>query len=354
MSHASRVDFAHQCKQHILKGLSVADFVNQHAERIAKDSDYLVMIAAESCLLAKQPEQIKELFQQFLHVNNPQYKTNLIAKGFEFLAPRNQKNPDILDEWYLHLASNNSRDYTMGLGKTWKNLSKAPKHHAFLRYMSITPAECRGYMEEIVLECVKKQVWDKPQLFMDVVGKITHLSSASKLESFKNQSVTALEKPGVLEAIMSSLDPVDQSTFFIHFCTNKYYARNNNSFAQDVDAFSKYWGNVIPNLCNYMTEVNSRMLYCVNNGRLRHQLRSGLPLILTLTHDYIEQAVVLDVNATVKMYEQISLYFKQHAPRWNMDQQEKVLMEEIEAKLQSLKIFQEVDCSTVFTTKRKM
>jgi len=91
MSHTHRVDFAQQCKQHIMDGLGVADFVNQNADRIAKDSDYLVTIAAESCLLAKQPEQIKELFQQLLRVENSQYKTKLIGKGFEFLAPRNQK-----------------------------------------------------------------------------------------------------------------------------------------------------------------------------------------------------------------------------------------------------------------------
>jgi ABC-type tungstate transport system substrate-binding protein len=41
----------------------------------------------------------------------------------------------------------------------------------------------------------------------------------------------------VLEALLSSLDPVDQNTFFVHFCSNKYYARNNKSFGQDVDAF---------------------------------------------------------------------------------------------------------------------
>ena len=354
MSHAHRVDFAQQCKQHIVDGLSVADFVNQHADRIAKDSDYLVMIAAESCLLAKQPEQIKELFQQLLRVENSQYKTKLIGKGFEFLATRNQKHPEILNEWYLHLASNNSRDYTMQLGKAWKNLSKAPKHHAFLHYMSITPLGSRRYMEGIVLECVKKQVWDNPQLFMDVVREIAHLPSATKLESYKSISLPRLEKSGVLEALLSSLDPVDQNTFFVHFCSNKYYARNNKSFAQDVDAFSKYWESIMPHLCNYITEVNSGVLDDVDNGRLRQQLRPGLLLIVTLTHHYLRQAVVPDVNTTVKMYEQISLYFKQHGPRWNMDQREKVLMEEIEAKLQSFKILQEVDGCSVSTAKRKL
>jgi hypothetical protein len=148
------------------------------------------------------------------------------------------------------------------------------------------------------------------------------------------------------------LDPVDQSTFFVHFCSNKYYARNNKSFAQDVDAFSKYWENIMPHLCNYMTEVNSGG--DVDNGRWRHQLRPGLLLIITLTHHYLNQSEVPDIDATEKTYEQISLYFKQHGPRWNMDKREKVLMEEMEAKLQSFKILQEVDGCSTSTAKRKL
>jgi len=207
-------------------------------------------------------------------------------------------------------------------------------------------------MEEIVLECVKKQVWDNPQLFMDVVRKIKHLPSATKLESYKNQGLAALEKPGVLEALLSSLDPIDQSTFFVHFCSNKYYARNNKSFTQDIDTFSKYWENLMPHLGKYMTDINTGVLG--DADKLRHQLRPGFLLIVTLTHHYMHQAGDPDVNTTVKMYEQISLYFKQPGPRWNMDQQEKCLIEEIENKLQSFKILQEVDSCSASTAKRKL
>lgn len=349
MNHASRVDFAQQFKQHILEGLSVADFVNQHAQRIAKNSDYLVMIAAESCLQAKRPVHIQRLFHQLSTVENPKYKTSLICKGFEFLAPRNQTHPEVLNPWYLHLASPNASEYTMQLGKIWKNLSKLQKHHAFLHYMSITPTECRKHMEFNVLACVNKQVWDNPQLFIDVIPKLTHVSSASKLESYKNQSLSTYEKPGVLDTILSSLGAVDQATFFIHFCSNTYYARNNERFADDVKVVHKYWENIMPNLYRYMANINDPT---PKNIVLRRQLRPGLLLIATVAHHYLHHTVSPDFDASLNMYEQISLYSKPQGLPLNFDRQENTLVEEIANKLQSLKILQHVDSSPVSNVRK--
>lgn len=351
MSHASRVDFSQQFKRHILEGLSVADFVNQHAQRIAKDSDYLVMIAAESCLQAKHPEHIERLFHQLSNVENPKYKTSLICKGFEFLAPRNQNHPEVLNPWYLHLASPNASEYTMQLGKTWKNLSKLQKHHAFLHYMSITPTECRKHMESNVLACVNKQVCGHPQLFIDVIPKLTHVSSASKLESYKNQSLSKYEKPGVLDTILSSLEPVDQTTFFIHFCSKTYYARNNKNFTEDVKVIHKYWENIMPTLYRYMANINDPLSYPAN-AILRHQLRPGILLIATVAHHYLHHTVSPDIDASLNMHGQISLYFKPEGLPSNFEHHGKGLMEEIANKLQSLRILQQVDVPSVFKVRK--
>lgn len=353
MSHANRVDFAQQFKQHMANGYCIADFVNQHTARLSKDSDYLVMIAAESCLLAKQPSQIDALFQQFSRVENPQHKIHLITKGFEFLAPRNWKHPEMLNDWYLALVSPNAQDYCMRLNKPWKGLSLQPKtRQAFMHYMSITPKECRSVMETTVLACVNKHVWSNPELFTQVVPQIT-LPSAVKLQQYMMHNRSAFEKPQVVETILSSLDSPDQSTFFLKFSQTHYsFGKNDTRFDEEFNLFRKHWEGMIPSICSHIKSINMD-----SSGKTRQQSRFGILLVTALTHDFVlNHTHTENIDTVQPLYEQIITYLRKGRIASYFDHADKaiVLLEEMGNKIQALQLLKEVGQTHLHNVKRKI
>ena len=353
MSHANRVDFAQQFKQHMADGHCIADFVNQHTVRLSKDSDYIAMIAAESCLLAKQPSQIKALFPQFLHVENPQHQINLITKGFEFLAHRNWKQPDVLNEWYLKLVSHNAQDYCTRMNKTWKSLALQPKtHSAFIHYMSITPKEYRHVMETMVLERVNKHVWSNPKLFIQVIPQIS-LSSAVKLQQYMTHNRSAFEKPEVLSTIFSSLEPCDQTKFFLKFSQTHYsFSKNDTRLDDDLNLVRKYWEGIIPYICSHIKTINED-----NSGKLRQQSRFGILLVTALTHDFVlNHTHTENIDTVQPLYEQIITYLRKGRIASYFDHADKaiVLLEEMGNKIQALQLLKEVGQTHLHNVKRKI
>lgn len=353
MSRDYRIDFAQQFKQHIDDGLSVADFVNHHAVRIGKDTDYLVMIAAESCLLAKQPHQIEALFEQLLHVENPQHKIDLITKGFEFLAPRNWKRPEVLNNWYLALVSPSAREYSMRLNKPWKILSqRANACSAFLYYMNITPVECRNVMETTVLEYVNKQVRSNPELFINVIPQM-ELPSSVKLQQYMTHNRSAFEKPQVVDTIFSSLVPHDQATFFFKFSQIHYpFGKNDTRFDDDFNLVHAYWEGMMPYVRDYIKTINED-----SSGKLRQQFRFGILLVTDLTHDFLfNRAHTQNIDTVVELYEQIVTYLKTGRLVSYFDRVDKavVLVEEMTNKIQALHILKEMDHSDLHKLKRRM
>ena len=353
MSHANRVDFAQQFKQHMADGHCIADFVNQHTVRLGKDSDYLVMIAAESCLLAKQPSQIDALFQQFLCVENPQHQINLITKGFEFLALRNWKHPEMLNDWYLALVSSNAQDYSLRLNKPWKILAQQPKTcQAFLHYMNITPTQYRSVMEATVLPWVNKQVWSNPVLFINVIPKLS-LSSAVKLQQYMTHNRAALERPGVFSTIFSSLDPCDQTTFFLKFSQTHYsFGKNDTRFNEDINLVRKHWEGMMPYICSHIKSINED-----NSGKARHQSRFGILLVTALTHDLLLTNCEGNIDTIQPLYDQIVIclrdgrianYYFNHADK------AMVLVEEMGNKIQALQLLKEVGQTHFHNVKRKI